>query len=166
MPSYHGDTLSLESIDTPSAPTLTVRGTAGESSYGYKVVALKGDGHTAASSEATTSSGASSLTGNNRIDVKPPYVAGASKFDVYRTSGGATQGKIGSVTPRNVGTNQMAILRDTGQTAAEGAAPTTNTTGSLVLGAILMASNLPIEDPLVEGQVWNDSGVLTVSTGA
>lgn len=38
-------------------------------------------------------------------------------------------------------------------------------TGTLKLPAILDASALPTADPSVAGQVYSDSGVLTVSSG-
>jgi hypothetical protein len=37
--------------------------------------------------------------------------------------------------------------------------------GVFYLPPVLDASQLPTADPAVTGQVWNNSGVLTVSTG-
>lgn len=43
---------------------------------------------------------------------------------------------------------------------------TGDTTGSWVaLTKVLMITNLPISDPLVIGQLWNNSGAVTVSAG-
>jgi hypothetical protein len=165
MPSYHGDGLSLAPLETPAAPTLTVRGTTGETTYGYKVVAIRGDGHTAASSAATTGDGNATLSGNNRVEITPPYVQGAASYHIYRTTGGATQGKIGSLTPKVVGSTQTAVFRDTGKVAEEGEEPDTNTTGQLTASGIVMLTGLPTADPEVLGQLWNDSGTLKISAG-
>lgn len=42
----------------------------------------------------------------------------------------------------------------------------TSTTGTVTLnGATIIVSSLPTSDPAVAGQLWNNSGVLTVSAG-
>jgi hypothetical protein len=134
MPSYLGDQLILTPLATPEAPSLLVHGTAGETTYGYKVVAKKGALHTAASDEETTNSGNATLSPTNHIRITPPYVAGALTYDIYRTTGGSSQGKIGTLTASNRGTTQRAFFVDLGQVAQAGDPPTDNTTGALYLG--------------------------------
>lgn len=47
-------------------------------------------------------------------------------------------------------------------TATLGAATSVN---DLTVADVVIFSGLPTSDPLVVGQLWNDSGVLTVSAG-
>ncbi len=46
-----------------------------------------------------------------------------------------------------------------GAVAGPVAATTLSTTGTVIL------ADLPVADPLVIGQLWNDAGILTVSAG-
>jgi hypothetical protein len=165
MPDYRGDQLSMIPLATPEAPTLSVRGTSGETTYGYKVVAKKGTVPTDASEEETTVDGPATLTPANHIRITPPYVAGATGFDIYRTTGGGDQGKIGSIAPRNQGTTQVRYFVDSGLSADDTEAPTVNATGQMSAGGVVMMTGLPTADPLVVGQLWNDSGTLKVSAG-
>lgn len=165
MPAYIGEQLSLVPLDTPDPPTLTIIGGLGETTYGYKCVAKRGDVVTDASSEVTTDDGPATLTGAHHIRITPPYVAGATSYDIYRTTGGATQGKIGSITARNQGSNQRNYLTDTGRTGDGLDEPTQNLTGGLVAGGLVMMAGLPTSDPLVLGQLWVDGTTLKVSEG-
>lgn len=46
------------------------------------------------------------------------------------------------------------------------AATTVTTTGTVTInGTTIIISDLPTSDPSVAGQLWSDSGVLTVSAG-
>jgi hypothetical protein len=146
MVAYVGESVTINPLDTPGAPTLTRHGVAGETSYGYKVVAKRGNGVTAASTEATIANGPSTLNGAHWIAITPGFVAGAEAFDIYRTTGGATQGKIGTLAPVNSGGVQHASFADRGRTASEGDAPTTNTTGQLVLGSASSGQVLTVND--------------------
>lgn len=97
-PAVTGAALALT---TPLAPGVAV-GTTGATTYSYKVVAISGANHSAASPAGTTTIGPAALTcaGNAFLGIVPgdsPPVAGATSYDVYRTVGGATQGKIGSI---------------------------------------------------------------------
>jgi hypothetical protein len=165
MPTYRGEQLTLTPLATPDPPTLTVNGTTGATTYGYKCVAKRGSVITDASSEATATDGPATLTATNHIRVTPPYVAGATGYDIYRTTGGGTQGKIGSITAHNQSGVQRNYLADTGRTGDSADEPTQNLTGELVAGGRVMMANLPTADPLVLGQLYNDSGTLKVSAG-
>jgi hypothetical protein len=142
MITYLGEQIVIAPLDTPAAPTLHRLGPAGSTHYGYKVVAIHADGHSAASAEATIPDGQSVLTVAHAVDIFPPYVHGAVSYDVYRTTGGASQGKIGSVNALNQGVIQTNFLRDHGQGASEGSAPTTNTTGTLTTQTLTLAGDL------------------------
>jgi hypothetical protein len=134
MITYLGDQLILVPLATPQPPTLTRLGTAGPATYAYKVVAVRGLGHSGASAAATLTTGPLTLSGVRSILIIPPYVEGAVSFDVYRVTGGPSQGKIGSVLARNSRGKQLGLLRDSGQAALPGDPPTDNTTGLLFVG--------------------------------
>lgn len=117
--------ITVNGLVTPAAPVITQGGTPGATTYGYKVVAKLRDGSvTLPSAEGTTATGHATLDGTNYNIITWVAVAGAVNYDVYRSTGGATQGLIisGGSSPQN----------DTGFAAA-GAEPTINTTGRLVI---------------------------------
>src|ERR1700752_139380 len=136
MITYLGEQIVLSPLADPAAPTLTRRGTAGSTTYSYLVVGFRAPGHTAASEVASLSNGPATLTTLNNIDITPPYVPGVTRWDIYRTVGGATQGKIGQIAPLNFGVQQRAFVRDTGRVAVSGDPPDTNTTGQLTIGVL------------------------------
>ena len=117
--------LDILALSNPSAPTITTHGTAGSTSYSYVVIALQADGSTtAASSAGSTATGNATLSSSNYNIVTWTAVPMAVSYSVYRTSGGATQGKIAS------GLTSLSV-NDTGLTGDGTIAPSTNTTGSL-----------------------------------
>lgn len=71
----------------------------GSTTYTYKVVATLGASYSAASSAFSVTTQAASLdsTHFNVIRITGTPVAGATTYDVYRTVGGASQGKIGTI---------------------------------------------------------------------
>jgi hypothetical protein len=86
-----------DGLTTPAAPTLTVT-SAGTTSYGYAVAATNNSGSSAVSGSTTTSSAAATLnTTTAYIESSWSAVTGATAYNVYRTSGGAAQGLIGTV---------------------------------------------------------------------
>jgi hypothetical protein len=117
--------IAMQSLATPATPVITNGGTPGVVTYGYKVTALLADGttSTAASVEGTTTTGNATLSATNYNIITITAVAGATSYNIYRTTGGATQGLIGNSTG--------VVFNDTGLTAS-GAAPTVNGTGSLL----------------------------------
>lgn len=102
-------------------------------SYSYKLVALTGANYSAASANGSTTLQTSSLTSTfyNSVIPQAPPVAGATSYDVYRTVGGATQGKVGNIpivdgnystgNGSNLGTN--VIFTDGGLTGDGSTAP-------------------------------------------
>lgn len=112
---------------TPSAATLTITGGA-SGAFSYKLVAIAADGtHSAASAAVSTSSGPTTLDSSHHIVVDPTGLTNvnATSYDVYRTAGGSTQGKIG-----NILNDGASTLNDTGLVADGTTAPATNTTGT------------------------------------
>ncbi len=126
-------------LTQPSAPTVTptCTGTCA-TTYTYSVVALSPGGtyHTQASTTASTSAQASTLDSSHYNTVVSSLVTNSTSCDVYRTVGGATQGKIGNVLCG-------ASLVDNGLTGDSSTAPTTNTSGNAIIaGNILDQSGL------------------------
>lgn len=116
------------------------RGTAGVTSYSYKVVAHGSTGVTVASNTATTAVGNAVLNGTNFNLVQIPMVAGCTFFDVYRTASAGTPGttgKLGTVDcyyTGNITTVNASILafNDTGIAGDGTTPPVANTTGQII----------------------------------
>lgn len=107
---------------TPATPTVVTHGTAGVTTYGYKAVArmpdvdfsFAGSGKSAASAEGTVGTGNATLSATNYNTATVTAVTGAIGYDWYRTTGGATQGLIGTTTAPTI--NDIGL-------AASGTAP-------------------------------------------
>jgi hypothetical protein len=82
-----------------AAPTVTPQGTPGATAYSYVVVTTKEDGSVTRSAVGSTATGNATLSGTNFNLVEWAAIAGATKYEVYRTVGGDEQGKIATVTP-------------------------------------------------------------------
>jgi hypothetical protein len=96
--SLNGGQLVLTALANVSTPTITPQGTTGATTYGYKIVATNGSGVTAASTEGTTATGNATLSSSNFNRISWTAVTGATGYTVYRTTGGATQGLISTIT--------------------------------------------------------------------
>jgi hypothetical protein len=146
-------------LATPTAPIVLVFGAAGSTTYAYKLVATDGTdtvlGVTAASAATTITNGNATLsaTNYNQIGVAAadiltvtgathPVAAGNVIYNVYRTTGGATQGKIGTITvTQNGGLFTTTTLNDTGLAGDSSTAPTVNTTGSATFAGPVSFAN-------------------------
>jgi hypothetical protein len=92
-------TQPFETLAVPSAPTVTPVGTAGSTSYSYKVASIGANGvWSAASTAGSTSTGNATLSTSNYNQVTWTVVAGATAYAIQRSAGGATQGLIGTAT--------------------------------------------------------------------
>lgn len=127
--SLPGAQIVVTALSTPAAPTITTVGAAGATTYTYTVEATNGAGTTVASSGGSTATGNATLSVSNYNTVTWTIVTGATGYKVRRTVGGATQGLIATVT-----SGSTLTVNDTGLTGDGTVAPTTNTTGSMVLG--------------------------------
>jgi len=148
--------VNLNGLSAPAAPTVTPVGTTGSTAYSYTVTALTASGaETIASNSGSTSSGNATLTTANQNYITWPTVSGALSYNIYRTVGGSTQGKIGSST--------STFFSDTGLTAS-GSAPTVNSTAQLNdYGSALFKNST---DSTNTFQIQNAAGssLLTVDT--
>lgn len=130
--------LSLTALATPGAPAITDVGTPGNTTRAYKVVAKCGSGVTAASAAGQTTTGNATLSSTNYQTITWTRVAGATGYDIYRTTANgspATTGKIGSVTGGGTLT-----FNDTGLAGDSTTPPTANTTGAITHGGVIAAA--------------------------
>jgi hypothetical protein len=104
--------------DAPAAPVITNGGTPGSTTYGYKIVVhYSTGGTTALSAEGTTVTGNATLSGTNYNIITWSAVTGAASYKVYRTTGGATQGLIATITAGTETTNDTGIVATGGAPA-------------------------------------------------
>jgi hypothetical protein len=103
--------LHLPALATPGTPAVSVVGTAGSTTYSYRVLAFDATMTTAPGGTGTASTGNATLNATNFTRVVWAAVAGATGYLVYRTVGGATQGLIATMTDETVLT-----MDDTGLT--------------------------------------------------
>lgn len=116
---------SLNEIYTlvrPTAPLVAAQGTTGATTYTYVIVARNSTGTTEASQATSITNGNASLSASNYNQLTWTAVPYADSYDVYRTVGGATTGKIVSATT-------ALTSNDTGLAGGSETAPTTNTSG-------------------------------------
>lgn len=91
--------LTVDGLETPSGLAVTVQGTAGATTYTYRVVARNAAGAaTAAAAAVSVTTGNATLTTTNSNRIVWDQVPGATDYQVYRTVGGATQGIIATAT--------------------------------------------------------------------
>ncbi len=122
---------------TPGAPTVTPQGTTGATSYSYKLVArvkglpnalgviIEASAKTDASTAGSTATGNATLSTSNfnRLTGITAPAGCDDGFDIFRTVGGATQGKIATIAAG------VTTFDDTGFAADGSTAPSTNATG-------------------------------------
>jgi hypothetical protein len=120
--SARGHLNEIYNLVTPGSPLVSPQGTTGATSYSYKVVARNSLGTSVASQAGTTTTGNATLSGSNFNRLTWTEVPYAASYDIYRTVGGATTGKIVSATT-------ALTADDTGLAGDSAAEPTVNTSG-------------------------------------
>lgn len=152
-------------LTTPGAITITHGGTAGSTSYSYRVTALNAYGETLPGTLSTTASGNATLSGTNTNILNWTAVTGATAYRVYRTAGGATQGVIGTPTSNT--------FTDTGLTGNGAVVPTVASTSEIHLitqaggpyngstttwnpGGFIGAVTLDVQVSLDGGTTWTE----------
>ena len=158
--------INMKSLATPTGLTVVPQGTTGATTYGYKVAALLADGTTttAATAEVTIANGNATLTATEFNRISWTAVTGATSYNVFRITGGATQGKI-TATPIT------AVTLDDPGTAASGAAPTANGTGSILfatdgVGSIGAAAGNRPRSIFTTGNIYSGIGVQVAATSS
>lgn len=112
----------IYALVTPATPLVSPQGTTGATTYTYKVVANNAVGSSEAGQAGSTTTGNATLSGSNFNRLNWTTVPYATTYDVYRTVGGATTGKIVSAT-------SSTTADDTGLAGDSATAPTVNTSG-------------------------------------
>lgn len=107
-------------LNFPAGIFLATAGTAGSTTYAYRITALNSQGETLPSAEVTIGTGNATLSGTNYVAVNFNRVSGASSYNIYgRTAGGelllASVPAVGSSTY---------TYNDTGSATPSGALPT------------------------------------------
>lgn len=117
--------LTLTSLATPATPVITQGGTPAGTAYSYKIVAKLPDTTTTeAGTAGSTATGPAALGAVDYNIVTWAATTNAHCYDVWRTAGGATQGKIATCT--------TSPLNDTGLAGVgAGTEPVTNFTGAV-----------------------------------
>ncbi|MBT9156686.1 MAG: hypothetical protein DDT37_01674 [Firmicutes bacterium] len=105
--------LVVTPIASPAAPTVTVVGAAGTTTYRYRVTARTRIGETAASPETTITTGNATLSATNFNRVSWTAVPGAVDYRVWRTFSGGTPATTGAIA-----TIAALTVDDTGLAAA------------------------------------------------
>ena len=97
------------------APTVMPH-TAGSTTYGYTIIARRGNLSNVSSAQGTTALAAATITGTNTITVSWSAIAGATSYDVYRSTSSGTPSSIGLI-----GNTTSTTFVDTGIVAQFGA---------------------------------------------
>ncbi len=121
------------SLSAPTSVTVTPTGTAGVTTYSYRVSSVDSTGgETVPTTATTTIVGNATLSATNYNAVSWSAVSGANHYRVYgRTSG--SELFIASTTATS--------YLDTGATTPSGAAPTSNTTGAISGNTLSITGN-------------------------
>jgi len=122
--------LILRPMDTPAAPTVSVQGTTGSTTWAYKVTAISQSGETMPSSATQVTNGNATLSSSNFNRVSWTTLQDAIGYKVYRSTAGGTPsstGKIKEVPPT------VLSIDDTGITAS-GAEPSEDRSGTVIVG--------------------------------
>ena len=106
-------------LHPPDGLVVATVGTTGATTYTYRVAAVDATGETLACPSVSITTGNAALSGANYNTVTWIPIYGAVSYYVYRTAGGASQGRIGTVT------HSTATLSDTGLVATASTAVAT-----------------------------------------
>lgn len=117
-------------LATPAQPTVANIGTAGSTSYSYRIVALKGTAVTLPSTVRTTTTGNATLDTTNFNRITWTAVAGATGYRVYRTASAGTPSSTGIIS--TIVRGDTLTLDDTGLAGDSGSVPTVNNTSNIM----------------------------------
>jgi hypothetical protein len=145
--------LTVGAITAPTIPVVGPVGGTGATSYTYAVVAYTTDGGTVPSPTKNIANGVVTLNGSTYNNIAWNPTSGASKYCVWRTVGGSSQGNIGCTnailvpqtfegyTVNSPTTGPSYTFNDTGLAGDSAALPAINTTGRFVLSPISGVAN-------------------------
>jgi len=128
--SLQAGNVTAVALGTPDAPVVTANGTNdAAANYSYKVVATLNDGTHTAAGAGTVFAGNTTLNGSNFNHLTVTPVANAASYDWYRYASTGTPASVGLIV-----TTAVPYTNDTGQAGDGTTAPTTNTTGRILVG--------------------------------
>jgi hypothetical protein len=130
--------IDVNAVADPSAPTISVVGATGSSSYGpYFVVCHDANGGVTNVSPAsnTLTNGPAALSASDYIKISWSAESGCASWDVLK---GSLSEALATSVP-----GTATSLNDTGQTTVAYTAPTRNTTGDVAYGSILVSVGMP-----------------------
>ena len=173
QPAFSGISVTAADVASPdnlNTPSVRPQGTPGTTTYSYIYVGLAGCGNSGASVIQTTNTGNSTLstTNYNGLGIAPTF--GTWGFDIYRTVGGATQGKIGRLfVPTNTQPTAVELeFDDTGLVGDGTAPPIGNTSGcmqatsfDLLSGASWTSASGPPSGTCTNGSMYTNSAGTT-----
>ena len=171
--------ITLGQMPTPATFSVSTRGTAGSTSYTYELV-FHGSVGVVPSGTVIIHTGNATLTSGNYNLIQAVATAGCTYFDVYRTAGGSSQGKISSTGVPCYSFNNNGLptggaggaipFSDTGLAGDSSSPPASNTTGQLVstvstgLAPFVVASTTPVANlTLTAHPQFYEAGVLMAS---
>ena len=128
--------VGITSLVTPNAPIIANSGTAGTTTWSYKVAAVSSNGGiTAASAAGSTATGNATLTATNYNTITWTAVANAVSYNIYRTAVGTSPTTTGLI-----GNTSSLTFNDTGL-AGTTAAPTSDTTPLMTISGYTIFKN-------------------------
>lgn len=136
------------------APTVEAQGTTGATTYGYVVAARDGGGVIRASTEVQISDGNATLDMSNYNQIDWSEIRDAVAYDVYRVTGGGTQGLIGTVAAGTLTLDDTGLSGDSSSEPAETHAAVQYGHGS-VIGCVSEAREC-FENFYVEEVHWDN----------
>lgn len=126
---FYSNGYTSAQLTAPTISSVTNVGTTGSTTYTYVVVARLLNNGYVVSAPVSTTTGNATLSVSNYNVVAWAQSVGAYEYDVYRTVGGATQGKITTKTQAATGS-----YGDQGAAGDGTTPPTGNSTGNIVAG--------------------------------
>lgn len=129
----NGGFLASQLTNVP-APTVAPQGTAGTTTYSYYVVAVDQVGFKTMATVTTIATGNATLDATNFNRITWATITGAVSYEVIRSTGGATQGRIATVTAPTV------TFDDTGAAATAYTFPLRNTTADVIADGLVMSN--------------------------
>jgi len=126
---FYSNGYTSAQLTAPTISSVTNVGTTGSTTYTYVVVARLLNKGYVVSAPVSTTTGNATLSVSNYNVVAWAQSVGAYEYDVYRTVGGATQGKITTKTQAATGS-----YGDQGAAGDGTTPPTGNSTGNIVAG--------------------------------
>lgn len=139
--STQGGNITVAKLSTPANITVTPVGTAGTTTYGYRISAINGNGETLASTTVTTATGNATLTTANYNSIAWDAVSGATGYKIY--------GRISASELYMATVNSPALTYNDDGTVVTpaGALPASNTTGGkIAINTSSPARNLEVLD--------------------